>query len=169
MSMTKIERIEVGAGGAASIVFEGIPDTYTDLMVLVSGRCTATDRNATIAFNTGGTYTRRTLLADGSSPSSDTSAIDFRISRSADTSSTFGNTSIYIANYLSSANKSYSVESVTEHNSTTAYQQMTAGLWNQTAAVSSITLDTVSGDFAEYSSATLYGITAGSDGTTTVS
>ena len=55
-----------------------------------------------------------------------------------------------------------------ENNVTEGYQQIAAGLYNSTSAVSSIEIAS-GGSFVEYSSATLYGITAGSDGTTAVS
>ena len=166
--MQAIETVTVGSGGAASIEFTYIPDTYTDLKVVVSGRCSTTDTTATLAFNTGGTYTRRTLLGSGSTATSNTSAVDFRISQSGDTASTFGNSEIYIPNYAGSTTKSYSVDSINENNATAAFQAITAGLWNQTAAITSIVLTPGSGNFAEHSTATLYGILAGSDGTTTV-
>ena len=166
--MQAIQTVTVGSGGQASIEFTTIAADYTDLKVVVSGRCSTTDTTATLAFNTGGTYTRRTLLGSGSAASSNTSAVDFRISQSGDTASTFGNSEIYIPNYAGSTTKSYSVDSVNENNATAAFQAITAGLWNQTAAITSIILTPGSGNFVEHSSATLYGILAGSDGTTTV-
>jgi hypothetical protein len=166
--MQAIETVTVGSGGAASITFSSIAANYTDLKLLVSGRCSTTDTTATIAYNTGGTYTRRTLLGSGSAATSNTSAVDFRISQSGDTASTFGNSEIYIPNYAGSTTKSYSVDSINENNATAAFQAITAGLWNQTAAITSIVLTPGSGNFVEHSTATLYGILAGSDGTTTV-
>jgi hypothetical protein len=167
--MQLIQTVTVGSGGAASITFSSIPASFTDLMVVVSGRCTTTDTTATLSFNTGGSYSRRTRLGDGANVSTNTSAVDFRISRSDDTAATFGNTSIYIPNYAGGAAKSYSVDTVNENNATTAFQAITAGLWDQTAAITSIVLDAVSGDFAQHSSASLYGILAGSDGIVAVS
>jgi len=166
---TVIDHEEVPSGGLASITFSSIPATYTDLAILVSGRCTTTDTTATLAFNTGGTYTRRTLLGSGSAATSNTSAVDFRISKSNDTASTFGNTLIYVPNYAGATAKSYSVDTVNENNATAANQAITAGLWDQTAAITTVVLDAVSGDFAEFSSATIYGILKGSSGGVTVS
>jgi len=166
--MQAIQTVTVGSGGQASIEFTTIAADYTDLKVVVSGRCSTTDTTATLAFNTGGTYTRRTLLSSGSADSSNTSAVDFRISQSGDTASTFGNSEIYIPNYAGSTTKSYSTNSVNENNATAAFIAITAGLWNQTAAITSIILTPGSGNFVEHSTATLYGILAGSDGTTTV-
>lgn len=38
-----IQTVTVGAGGAASIDFSSIPQTYTDLKILLSGRTNAND------------------------------------------------------------------------------------------------------------------------------
>jgi hypothetical protein len=75
------------------------------------------------------------------------------------TANTFGNTSIYIPNYRSSAAKSFSVDAVTENNATLAYQNIQAGLWNNSAAITSISISFLSGgNWAQGSSASLYGI-----------
>ena len=178
MSMTVIEHIEVGSGGAASISLTSIPDTYTDLYLALSLRAETADTTAIQLSLNGSTasFTRRHLWGSGSGATT-TSASDSNLSfgllnPGVWTANTFANASIYIPNYTSSANKSFSVDAVSENNATAAYQTIAAGLWSNTAAITSIGM-TVSGggggDFAQYSSATLYGITAGSDGSTTVS
>jgi len=43
MSMTKIATIVVGAGGSSSIDFTGIPQNFTDLMLVYSTRPGSTD------------------------------------------------------------------------------------------------------------------------------
>jgi len=71
----------------------------------------------------------------------------------------FGNGEIYFPNYLSSVNKSYSSDAVSENNATAAYTALTAGLWSNTAAITSISLSVLVGTkFLQYSTATLYGI-----------
>jgi hypothetical protein len=65
---------------------------------------------------------------------------------------------IYFPNYASATNKSFSIDSVTENNATLANQFLTAGLWSNTAAITSITLLAASGNLAYYSTASLYGI-----------
>jgi hypothetical protein len=76
------------------------------------------------------------------------------------TSNTFSSHAIYIPNYRTSTAKSYSVETVTENNATTAYQYIVAGLWNSTAAITQITLRRSEGlnNLMEFSTASLYGI-----------
>jgi len=173
MSMTVIEHIEVGSGGQASITFSAIPADFTDLYIVVSARGEfASDYDVFDIYPNGSSTndTFRVLRGNGSSATSETDAfIRVRYSANNATANTFGNASIYIPNYRASAAKSFSIDAVTENNATQAFQEITAGLWNVTDAITSITLQSILGEFAEYSSATLYGITAGSDGTTTVS
>jgi hypothetical protein len=85
------------------------------------------------------------------------------------TSNTFGNGEIYIPNYLSGTAKSFSSDSVAENNGTEGWQVIQANLWSGTDAITSIELDPALGTFVQYSSATLYGILAGSDGIVAVS
>ena len=169
--MQVIQHYEL-ASAASSIEFTSIPDTYTDLYVLF------TDRNASVndvasylKFNasTSG-YSVRRLIGTGSTASSQSYSERIAgFSENANfTANTFSNTALYIPNYTSSNQKSWSSDSVTENNGY-SYAGIIAGLWTGTDAISTLTLSPNGGSFAQYSSATLYGITAGSDGTTTVS
>lgn len=173
MSMSVIEHIEVGSGGAASITFSSIPATYTDLYVVFSVRTSesATDGGVNIIFNGDSTNrSRRVLYGTGSGQGTAAdSTLSVDITANTATSNTFANTGVYIANYRSSNAKSLSYDSVTENNATRAIQTITAGLWNDTSAITSLEIAGGAYTILEYSSATLFGITAGSDGTTTVS
>ena len=157
----------VGAAGASSITFSNIPQTgYTDLVIKYSSRDTSADfaENVAIQFNgVGGTsYSERLLRGTGSSVGSfnrsSVSAINYLYSTSANaTSTTFSNGEIYIPNYTGSSNKSVSVDSVTENNATSAYTALTAGLFSNTSAITSIAL--LAGvSFAQYSTFYLYGV-----------
>lgn len=177
MSMTKIEHAEVTTATQASIEFTSIPATYTDLLIVFSGRSTksSTTDNVALTFNSSSAnYSSRLLYQENAgTPASATggsSNITFLyVSGATATSNTFGSAQIYIPLYSGSNAKSLSIDTITENNSSSTIMGIAAGLWNDSTAISSIKLDPVSGDFAQYSSATLYGITAGSDGTTTVS
>jgi hypothetical protein len=92
-----------------------------------------------------------------------------RMPDNAVTANTFGNIQIYFPNYAGSTNKSYSVDSVTENNETVAYQTILAGLWSNTAAITTATFTAESGNFAIGSTISLYKITKGSDGIVTTS
>ena len=176
MTMTLVSTVTVGAGGAASIDFTSIPQTGTDLLVVLSTRITEPEIQwpITIEFNgSGGTsYSSRWLNGTGSGvqSGSTSSAAKANIGTSSardSTSNTFGNTTTYIANYSStSAAKSISSDSVGENNATEARQYLNAGLWNSTSAISSLKVFPISGTWSQYSIASLYTITKGSGGAT---
>lgn len=176
MSMKVIEHIEL-ASASASLTFSSIPDTYTDLYVLTSTRSTATGIHSLYwRFNNDATgYTVRFLRGNGSNVLSGVNTpayLQAGYNTPADyTSSTFSNTSLYVPNYLSANPKSVVLDGASENNSTTAFHMLASGIWDiaTDAAITSITLFSESGNLAQYTSATLFGITAGSDGTTTVS
>lgn len=166
-TMEKIETVTVGSGGQAAIEFTNIPATYDDLLVKISTR-EATGTSSTLRFRINGittsTYSGRYIQGSGSgTPSSGavttTSGEAGVISSSTDTASTFGSVDFYIPNYRSSNNKSISSDSVSENNATTAYSRLTASLWSNTAAITSLSFYVASGNLAQHSTATLYGIT----------
>jgi len=153
--------ITVGAGGQAAIEFTAIPSTYTDLVVKVSTRLDANNTAVKIQFNGLTTnLSSRYLYGSGSAASSftDASNVYFYANSSTYTTSTFANSEIYIPNYAGSTAKSVSVDAVTETNASAADMALFAGLWNSTAAITSIKLLPNSGNFVQYSTATLYGI-----------
>jgi hypothetical protein len=165
-----IATVTVGSGGAASIDFTSIPATYTDLTLLCSLRdayaISGVNTQLRIRFNGDSTnvYSDRNLYGDGStaasySRSSQSYVRNSSVPTALATSSTFGNTIIYIPNYGSSNNKSISFDGVAENNATAANAELTAGLWENTAAITSIVISSQSGaNFVQHSSATLYGI-----------
>jgi hypothetical protein len=158
---TLIASSTVGSGGAADIAFTSIPATYTDLCLKLSIR---TDK-ATLGdvwllkLNTSSAdFTARWIEGNGASVSSGSSILYGALVGSSATASTFNNTEIYFPNYAGSTNKSFSVDSVTENNATTAYADLAAGLWSQTAAITGINISITSNNLVQYSTAYLYGI-----------
>lgn len=161
VTYTAIATTTVGAGGTNTISFTSIPQTYTDLLIKLSTRPTtgAAGGSLDIGFNNSATsFTTRYLLGDGSAASSGTATTTFGFVGSTTTASTFATTEIYIPNYTSSNNKSFGSESVEEANATLAYSTILAGLWSNTAAITSIQITNSRPTFAQYSTATLYGI-----------
>lgn len=155
-----IQAYTVGSGGQASIDFTVIPSTYTDLCLKLSVR--STDDYLTISFNNSSSNLSSRTLGANSSGAFTTSAITgltYGLSNSNSwTSNTFSNAEIYIPNYTSSTNKSYSVDAVTENNGTAITLGLTAGLWSNTAAINRITLTQASNNLLQYSTAYLYGV-----------
>lgn len=157
-----IATVTVGSGGAASMEFASIPGTYTDLLIKLSGRATADTVQATVSFN-GSTSNRsnRMLYGNGSSAGSEALSDMYSygaVTASTTTANTFSNVEYYIPNYAGSNNKSMSIDSVGENNATLAWSSLVASLWSNTAAITSVKITPGSGNFAQYSTATLYGI-----------
>jgi hypothetical protein len=163
-----LEKITVGAAGASSVTFSGIPQTgYTDLVVKVSARMTAAATGEYIQMSFNGVTTNlnsRILYGYTTAASSYTEASIIPIGLlpgSTTTASTFGNVDVYIPNYTASVNKSVSVDAVSENNSgatNAAYQMMIAGLWSSTAAITSVTLTAKTGNLDANSTFYLYGV-----------
>ena len=164
-TFVKIATVTVGAGGASSIDFNSIPQTYTDLVIKLSSRVGSgnTYSNAVLSFNgTSTTYRNIRLTGNGSSASSSTitgAAYLYvgEVNGDTSTSNTFGNLEIYIPNYTGSSFKSASSDGVTENNATQAFTALHANLWSDTAAITSMSFQS-GGNYLQYTTATLYGI-----------
>lgn len=169
--MQLIQTQTLGSSQAA-ITFSSIPASFTDLVLVCSLRTDTSNGDIGIKFN-GSTanFSNRYLAGTGSSAAAGTVYGNYigEAARSTYTASTFGNFATYIPNYRSSIAKSYSSDAVSENNATGAIQAITAGLWNVTDAITSLELYQLNGaNLVQYSSASLYGITKGSNGIVTV-
>lgn len=159
-----IATVTVGSGGASSMDFTSIPATYTDLVLMVSTRSSTAEDSFGLQFNgdTGNNYSYRNVQGDGTNAQSFNGTVA-RIYRgrqpeSGYTANTFGNSTFYIPNYAGSNNKSVSLDTVNENNATLARASLSAAIWSNTAAITSIKVLPDSGSFVQYSTATLYGI-----------
>ena len=161
-NMKLIEAKTLGSN-TSGVTFSSIPQTYTDLKLVMSVRDTITGTgNAWQAFdiyfngsNTG--ISGKHLFGTGSSAASNSVAYGYA-NEGSTTSNTFSNNEIYISNYTSANYKSYSVEQVTENNATSALSSLIAGLWSSTSAITSITCSALGTAFAADSTFYLYGI-----------
>ena len=174
MSLTHIETIEL-TSSQANITFSSIPQDYDDLIVKLSLRTDRSGATDPIEVRPNGSTTNGSsvyLYGNGSITASSTYASDLVIARAngnTSTSNTFGNTNIYASGYTSSSAKSFSSDMVTENNATQADQYIFAGLWSSTAAITSLVLISsfTGSNFMAGSTVSLYGVTAGGDGTVT--
>jgi hypothetical protein len=159
-NMVAIQTVTVGSGGAASIDFTSIPQTYTDLIFKGSVMNSQGIANTiTVAFNNStANFSGRWLEGNGSSVVSGTTTN--WIASSNDVTSTPSNWEVYIPNYTSSNNKSYSTDSVVEANATLAYATLIAGLWSNTSAINRVTFTQTGSNFRQNSQVTLYGVTS---------
>ena len=163
LTYVALASVTVGSGGAANITFSSIPGTYTDLAIAISARNTNNDgsNNMLIAINdSSANFSGRFLFTntDGTISSGTDTTASGAYNGGVTTANTFSNVSIYFPNYAGSTNKSFSVDSVAENNGTSSNLYFNAKLWSNTAAITKIAFTCNSGNFAQYSTATLYGI-----------
>jgi len=164
MAYELIETIEVGAGGAASIEFTSIPQDGVDLLLVVAARNTGNAGTLQYRFNsdsTAGAYSWIRLKGNGttaSSASPSSSAYLGFMNRSTHTANTFSSSQLYISNYSGSEIKNISIEDLFENNATAAEMELNALEWDNTSAITSITISPQQFSLAEYSIASLYKI-----------
>jgi len=167
-----LEKITVGAAGAASVTFSGIPQTgYTDLVVRANMRSNVSGTYGTGLYlefngNAASAYTVRALEGYDSSASSYVTGPNTFINAggvvgTSQTANTFNNFEMYIPNYTSSNYKSTSIDNVEENNSATGWDNnLAAVLWANTSAITSIKFTPNGGNFVQYSTFYLYGVAA---------
>jgi hypothetical protein len=124
----------------------------------------------TLTLNSTSSGTGRNIEGNGSSVASYNFTILYcgTITGTLATANTFGSGSLYIPNYTSTIAKSVSIDNVYENNATGAGQNLYALSAPVTTGITSITLGEGSSGlgYAQYSTASLYGITKGSGGAT---
>ena len=140
-------------GTTGTVTFSIIPQTYTDLLLVVSARDAGASANVTsmdirFAGITSSVYTDTQLYAYNTTPAStrvtsQNTLLQGFVPRDSATANTFGSFELYIPNYTGSTNKLGSMTSVAEANSTTNIQwgiSLDAGLMSNTTAVDSISI-----------------------------
>jgi hypothetical protein len=157
---------------AASVTFSSIPATFTDLVLKVSARLDDGESpsflirlNGDTASNYSVTFLRSTYNGTFDSGRQSNYSLGTGITYatgSLGTSDTFSNNEIYIPNYAGGANKVISVHGASEQNTASSAEvvnNVTAGLWRITSAITSITLlNTNPYNWVSGSSFYLYGI-----------
>jgi len=170
MAWTVIEHEEL-TGAVASWTSGTIPASYDHLCLMVSGR---TDQAAVysaqeVRFNgdSGANYRSENFYGwQASSFSTDhtvTSGIAYpMLTGSTPTAETFGAMTVWVPHYANTVNhKAALVQSTAPYESTGSGQvRFTGGRWEDTSAITTITVIPLSGDdLVQYSTFTLYGLT----------
>ena len=171
--MKLIESKTLGTA-AASIEFTSIPQTYTDLILLLSLRNSFANYYSDTLLTLNNQTSTSTRILYGLSGSvgsyTATNGTNLFTPGTTATANTFGNTQLYFPNYTSTGTKSISSDSVIENNSTDNIISISAGLVsNGTNPITSITFSLTSGNFVSGSMVSLYGVLKGSDGIVTTS
>ena len=152
------------SSSAASVTFSSIPATYTDLVLKCSmrGALGGTASSIDFTFNSiTSDYSKTQVRGDGTTADSFNSSgssamvLSTTVNQSGATSNTFSNMEIYIPNYAGSTYKVASIDGATENNATEAYRTAIAGLLQNTAAITSLT---ITANLVSGSSFYLYGI-----------
>lgn len=168
--LTIIEDTTVGAGGVASVTFSSIPQTYSHLYVVGSARSTYNNVNGSVLlqFNgdTGSNYWQSLVYYNASTVSAYNSMNTFgyvgfctALTSAANAFSPFY---AFIMDYTNTATyKSWqggAVATGTQSGSTGAYPGWAGGSWQNTAAITSVTVLPSATGWAQYSRFTLYGL-----------
>lgn len=159
----------ISGSSTSSITFNNIPQYFTDLKLVCSTRSVgaATDIILYVRLNadtSSSNYSYTRLFGTGSGAASDRFAnLSYSNTGIGDganaTASTYSNNEFYFPNYTSSNSKSWIGDGVTENNATSAIQMLTANLWRNTNAITSIAVGDFGGNnFNNASTFSLYGI-----------
>jgi hypothetical protein len=160
----------VGSGGVASITFNNIPQTFTDLKLVMSIRTAFATPNVydilNISVNGGSTKLSYTgVYGTGTAAASERiatgSALNWQgyVGANGATSNTFSSSDFYIPNYTGSNFKSFVWDQVVENNAAASLIELGATLWQNTGAITSLSFSSANAaDFLQYSTFTLYGI-----------
>ena len=173
-AFTVIDHTEIGTGGAASWSETGIPTdgTYDHLLILASIRGEQVVKYDALSMTVNGVtssvYSNTAIYANSTTVQTSREALRANLvnafwSGGGATANSFGNLKIWIPNYASATNFKAlimsSTSSTLETGDTDWILGWTAGCYNQTTAISSITIASGWGaDLAEFSTFTLYGV-----------
>ena len=160
--------VTVPSGGAASVIFTGISNTYKHLQIRWLARdnfgSTASDANMRFNSDSGSNYSWHQLTGDGSSATSydTTSQTAMRTGRVTGTTSSanvFGATILDLLDYTSTS-KNKTVRNLAGFDSNGfGTVELNSGSWMSTAAITQITITPRAGtSFDQYSSFALYGV-----------
>lgn len=165
----KLQEILVPASGSPTIDIMNIPQGFTDLVIKASLRSTASlvrvGYSATLNDDTTSSYLRREFYHEDGTGGSENAQTNRQIggcNGANSTASTFTSCEIYIPNYsVSGVQKTLIVDSFQPHGATTGYSIWSTTLQYQRGIpVNKISLTPASGNWAQYSSVSVYGIGA---------
>ena len=160
----------IGGSSVASITFNNIPQGFTDLKVVFSCRSSyaGTNDQIIVRFNgdTGLNYSYTNFYgADANATGTYRGAgldrfFSIWLNGANSTANYFNNAEMYISNYTGGNSKNIILDSVTGLNGTSGnVQSPSAALWRNPAPITSMTF-TANGNFVQYSTVTVYGVSA---------
>jgi hypothetical protein len=162
-----IAAVTVPSGGVASVTFSNIPQIFAHLQVRVLARDSRSNSASNIEWryngDTGNNYTSHVVYGNGGSTAA---AVDLnlstqsaiRIPGASASANIFGVGILDILDYTNT-NKNKVSRTLSGHDQNGDGQlYFTSGLWNNTAAITSITFVPTTANIVQHSSFALYGI-----------
>lgn len=152
-------------GSSGTITFSSIPNTYSDLIVVVNGGITNQYWDIQMRFNNDSNtnYSQTNLLGDGSTSvaSRNTSSTRVNCQVGSDTNNLYNNVILHLINYNSSNYKSF----VFRSNYASQQTVIAGGTYRSTSAINTIFIycgasNQGTASLSAGTTATLYGITA---------
>lgn len=149
----------------SSVTFSGIPDTFDDLVLEISARSTRTSANRDAMYvypnsSTSNLSTINIVTDSGTNIGSGTSTGNWYPGQVPTAiTSAFGSCQLHICNYSAVTSKMATGTSIHEDNAADSRTSLTALLWSDATAISSLFIELNIGNFAAGSSFYLYGIT----------
>lgn len=164
-ALDALSTVTVPSGGVSSIVFAGIPSTYKHLQIRGIVRPTTNNAEIRLTVNgdSGSNYARHRLIGNGSSIDATGTASQTSIGifdangLQTGTASVFGGMVLDLLDYTSSKYKTLRVLSGNDNNGS-GQVGLSSGLWQNSNPVSSVTMVMNTGNIAEFSQFTLYGV-----------
>ncbi len=145
-----------------TVTFTSIPQTYTDLVLVINGLSTVYEgaeyQVGNGSVDTASNYSRVRILGDGSSASSFRTTSDRFLCDGFSTSSSHG--SMQIVHFMNYSNTTTYKTVLFRGNSTQTYLLAQAGLWRNTSAINTIKVLGYGGNLTSGTTISLYGIKA---------
>ena len=146
------------SSSTASYTFSSIPSTYTDLVLIIGGKNTATDQGIVVqvgngSVDTGTNYSTTYILGDGANASSgrDTSGTYAIVGRMDGTAST---SIVHFMNYSNTTTN----KTILGRGNDGTYVIQHVSLWRSTSAINTIKVYNLSSVNFSVATLTLYGI-----------
>jgi len=160
------------SSAVSTVTFSLIPQTYTDLRLVLSLRSSTKEgldeysnnrvrpnADANLSYNDYILGQYNSGVATGVYSAQNIGILFNYANGNLTTGNTFSNTEIYFPNYTSSIYKSFIIHNAMENNSTKGLINIAGGVWNNTAPITSLTItEGNSGSYVVDSSFYLYGI-----------
>jgi hypothetical protein len=154
--------------GSGQLNFNNIPQTYTDLKIVVSQRNGSANLYESLAFrfdSGDSVYSNTSLTGDGAGVSSSRVGASGYLSYNGglnvnggnSTANVFGNYEVYIPNYTSTLFKQFTIDAVTEHIGN-AHCDLGSGLYRSNAPIKFVQVGGYTVGPTSGSTVTLYGI-----------